>query len=38
MSRVRVELDAPIGTIELSRPEKKNALDLQMARELAAAL
>lgn len=38
MNRIRVEITAPIGTIILARPEKKNALDLVMTRELAGAL
>ena len=38
MTRIRVEVEAPIGTIVLARPEKKNALDLQTTRELAIAL
>lgn len=38
MSRIRIEVEAPIGTIVLARPEKKNALDLETTRELAIAL
>jgi methylglutaconyl-CoA hydratase len=38
VNRVRVEIAAPVGTIVLARPEKKNALDLIMTRELAGAL
>lgn len=38
MTRVRVERHGPVGTVILARPEKKNALDQQMADELHAAL
>jgi len=30
MSRVRVETDGPVKTITLNRPEKRNAMDLEM--------
>jgi methylglutaconyl-CoA hydratase len=38
MTRVRVETSAPIGRVTLARPEKKNALDHEMAVELHHAL
>lgn len=38
MTRIRVEAAEGIGRITLARPEKKNALDEQAARELSAAL
>ncbi len=38
MTRVRAEVDPPIGRITLARPEKKNALDYETALELASAL
>lgn len=38
MMRVRVQTERSLGTIVLARPEKKNALDLTMARELATAI
>ena len=38
MKRIRVEAAEGIGRITLARPEKKNALDEQAARELSAAL
>jgi methylglutaconyl-CoA hydratase len=38
MSSVRVERTGAVGRIVLARPEKKNALDLIMARELAEAV
>jgi methylglutaconyl-CoA hydratase len=38
VSRVRLLRDGPIGRVILARPEKKNALDRQMADELFAAL
>ncbi|MDQ6828856.1 MAG: enoyl-CoA hydratase-related protein [Gemmatimonadota bacterium] len=38
MTRVRAEVEGPIGRITLARPEKKNALDRETAIELARAL
>jgi methylglutaconyl-CoA hydratase len=38
VNRVRVEADGAIGRVTLARPEKKNALDQQMASELHTAL
>lgn len=38
MNSVRMSVEGPIGRITLARPEKKNALDREMADELAEAL
>ncbi len=38
MTRIRVERAGAVGAIILARPEKKNALDLAMARELITAI
>lgn len=38
MNNLRVQVEGPVGRIVLARPEKKNALDRQMADELAEAL
>ena len=38
MTRIRVERAGAVATIVLARPDKKNALDRQMAEELCAAL
>lgn len=38
MNRIRVQIDGGVGRITLARPEKKNALDQEAARELHQAL
>jgi len=34
MTRIRIERDGPVTTVTLARPEKRNALDLQMLDDL----
>lgn len=36
MTRIRIDRDGPVTTVTLTRPEKRNALDLQMLDELQA--